>query len=711
MRRHPPLQLRAMVVAALLAVGAGACGGDAGPAAKKDTAAGASDGGTSDAAVDDGTAVADTEATDAAVAKDQGSADAGSEPADGATGGDEGPAPQCAAVEDCEGKLTPQACEDLACEDGACKTVPKPWPSCCSANACDDKDECTQDSCDAATSMCVNTVDPNCCSGKQTLLKTGFEGDNWAELKAQDGASNGNVGWQLSKARARSGKASLYFGNACKTYDTSMVAEDGCKPAAGAQAVATVLATADYKIPAATKTHLTFWLWLDSEPPYATTLQPATCSPVCPAGSACVQLNGAAQCIVEKDVLTVEVVEGGSSKTVFSSMAIGKTTGGDWQRMAVDLTPWAGKNIKVHWQFQSGTGIKNGYEGIYLDDVVVETVCAQQACGSDSPCGDDGNLCSSNACTAYVNSGEGVCLYDKAPLCCQAAGDCDDGNACTVDSCKANQCASVPDAAKSSCCKPSVLLYDGFDGGTLDGWTAQQQNSQTVQWRVLPAAGENGGALSFSDEAGQSYDDATLGLQGPKGILCSPPVALKGGTLYDQLSFKLKMDTEWSGFAPKSYKNPPVPGLPKFDHLTVWVAQNGGMTAAWSSDLVYGSTAGNWQAVTVPLDAWQGQTVQVCLGFDAGDSSKNDFAGVQIDELAVKVACTQQACYLDSECAAKTCASVCEEPKCEASSGCACVAIVGCCTDAGGCDDGDVCTEDACAGNVCKHVAIADCSP
>jgi hypothetical protein len=703
-----------MAVASLaLALLAVACGGDDDATSKKDAAgadvADAAGGGGDDAAVDDSLARVDGSAADTAAGSDEAAGEDGGSDV-GTADSDTTAAPQCETETDCEGKLAVQPCEQLACDAGLCKAVAKPWPSCCAASACDDKDECTLDLCDGATSMCVNEVDPKCCSGKQTLLKSGFEGDSWSELKAQDGATNGNVGWQLSMARARSGKAALYFGNACKTYDTSMVVEDGCKAAAGAQAVSTVLSTSDYKIPAATQTHLTFWLWLDAEPPYATSLKPATCAPGCPAGSTCVQLNGLAQCVVEKDVLTVQVVEGSSAQTVFSSTSIGKTSGGDWQRLAIDLSPWAGKNVKLQWQFQTGTGIKNGYEGIYLDDVVIETVCAQQGCGTDTPCGDDGNLCSSNACTAYANSSEGVCLYDKAPQCCLAAIDCDDGNACTVDSCTANLCSSVPDVAKAGCCKPSVLLYDGFDGGVLDGWTAQLQNSQTVQWRVLPTAGENGGALGFGDEAGLSYDDPNLGPAGPKGVLCSPPLALKAGTLYDQLSFKLRMDSEWSGLAPKSYQNPPVEGLPKFDHFAVLVAQGGALSEAWSSDLIYGSTGGNWQAVTVPLDKWQGQTVQVCLSFDAGDSSKNDFAGVQIDELAVKVACTQQACYLDSECAAKTCASACEEPKC-AASGCACVAIAGCCTDAAGCDDGDACTEDACAGNACKHVAIPDCSP
>lgn len=622
-------------------------------------------------------------------------------------------AAQCATAVDCAGVINLLPCQDAICDSGACKPVPKPYPWCCSSAACNDKDQCTQDSCDPATSQCVNKVDNNCCSGKLTLLKSGFEGKALEELKATEGPSNGNVSWHLSTARAHSGMQSLYFGNACKTYDTSMSVEGGCVAGKDAQAVSTALTSADYVLPAAAKAHLVFWVFLDVEPPYTADFKPGVCKPGCPQGSSCVIYNGEAQCMAEKDVLSVAVIDAGKILPLFWSTQIGKTTAGKWQRVAIDVSAWAGKTIKLQWQFQSGTNLKNGYEGVYLDDVLVETVCAQLACDAATPCKDDGSACTDDICTAYVNGtgGAGACMFDKQSGCCTAASDCDDGQACTVDACVGGKCQSKPDASKPACCKPSVSLYDGFDTGALEGWTTSGQNSSLVGWRVLPTGGVTGGTLAFSDQAGSTYADAALPDDaGPKGLVCSAPIALKQGTLHDLLTFQLKMDTEWTGLAAKNYKNPPIDGLPKFDVFSVLVQEQGQTKPVWSSDLVYGTTDGQWKSITVPLDAWQGKTVQVCLSFDAGDANKNDFMGVRIDELALKVACSKQACYLDSECAALSC-TACQTNSCDAAAGCMCKAVAGCCLADADCDDADKCTTDSCKAAACVHDPIADCTP
>ncbi len=621
---------------------------------------------------------------------------------------------QCGTATDCAGVLTLLPCQDAICDLGTCKPVPKPFPSCCNSAACNDKDECTQDVCDAVTSQCVNKVDPNCCSGKLTLLKTGFEAGGFDGLKAVEGPTNGSVMWHPTEHRAHNGSGSLYFGNECYSYDTSASQEDGCKPKPGVEpaAVQTSLVTPDYVLPVGSTAHLVFWLWLDAEPPYSASFPAGTCKPTCPQGSSCVVVNGAAQCLVEKDVLSVAVVEAAKTTPLFWSTQIGKTTGGTWKRVALDVSAWAGKTIKLQWQFQTGTGIKNNYEGIYLDDVVIETVCSQLVCEGNATCKDDGNTCTTEACVTYSNgSGAGACLFDKIPGCCAQDSECDDANTCTVDTCNNGQCQNKPDASKPNCCKQTVSLYDGFDAGNMEGWTAQQQNSALVGWHAVPTGGVTGGALAFSDQSGDSYADPELtGDTGPKGLVCSTPLTLKQGSVYNLLTFQLKLETEWSGYPAADYKNPPVDGLPKYDWFTVQVLEQGAAKVVWSSDLVYGTTGGLWQPVTVPLDAWQGKTVQICLGFDAADSNKNNFAGPMVDELALKVACSKQACYLDSECDALTC-STCQKAICDPSVGCGCQAVVGCCLKDSECDDGNVCTTDTCKTSACAHDPIPDCKP
>lgn len=716
----PPIALLWCGVVLMLLAG---CGTDPKPAAADAVAEVGADTGDGSAEPDTGAdAVAADESAPDAI--EDSSADVAetmdSEPVDSAdsvdTFIDTAPADvsQCTTATECAGKVTLAACQDALCDLGVCKPIPKPFPSCCNSAACDDKDECTADVCDATTHLCKNTLDPLCCSGKKTLLKSSFEANALDGLKASDAATNGNVGWQVSTARAHSGKSSLYFGNSCKTYDTSMTNDNGCKAGKEAQAVATTLASGSNFIPEGKKAHLVFWLWLDTEPPYSAQFKAATCKPACPQGAGCLLINEVPQCLSEKDVLTLTVVEGGKAAQVFSSVQIGKSTKGQWQQIAIDLSEWAGKTVKMQWTFASGSGLKNEYEGIYLDDIVWETVCAQAYCDASSPCKDDANACTADSCSPYLNgavgAGSGSCLYAKASGCCDTDSDCDDANACTVDLCKNGQCTNNPDAAKPACCKSAVTYYAPFDDALTD-WTTLQQNSTTVGWKLSPNGGETGGALVFADEAGASYADSLLGEEvGAKGVVCSKLIAIKSGSVFNNLTFQLNLDTEWSLSLPANYVNPPIAGLAKFDEFTVQVLAATQVTTIWSSDLIYGTTKGKWKTITVPLDAWQGQSVQVCLHFDAGDGSKNEFSGAAVDELAVKVACTKQLCYLDAECATKVCGS-CHVGKCDASNGCICAKVASCCAGVADCDDKNDCTTDACAANLCTYTKKTDCPP
>lgn len=636
--------------------------------------------------------------------------------------------PACVTGTDCT-ELTLTACQQPTCDAGVCKATLKPG-TCCDDTHCNDQIDCTADTCDLAGHTCTFVAISNCCSGKVTFAKAGFEdgspGDPKAlgDLKASDAATNGNVGWKTSTHRARNGKGSLYFGNECHTYDNSMSVEAGCKSGIGLAgattptAVTTALTSKEYALPQDKKAQLTFWLWLDAEPMYADTLPKGTCKTPCAAGSTCVSVNGASQCLPEKDVLQVNVLASDAVQPQFYSTAIGKTTKGQWQRIAIDLSAFAGKAVKLQWTFQTGTGLKNGFEGVYLDDVVVETLCAEGAsCDDQTPCADDGNACSTEACTPYQNPAgkaaaaakAGVCLFDKAPACCTLAGDCDDGNGCTLDACQAGvgggKCSNVPDAAKPACCKPAVLLVDDFDGGDLSAWTQVGSNSNAVKWRVHSTGGVGKSqALYFGDEAFATFDDPSLDKVGPKGSLCTKPLTLKSGTLYDIVAFDLQLDTEWSGLPASAYKNPPISGQAKLDVLAVQVIANGAAAEVWSSDSVLGTTDGAFKPVTVVLDAWQGQTVQVCLTFDAGDGQLNGGLGAVVDNFAIKVACQKKACYFSDQCKNLSC-NTCSPATCT-DTGCACTKIPGCCVKDGDCNDGDdKCTTDKCKDGACAFTA------
>lgn len=623
--------------------------------------------------------------------------------------------PECSIDAQCVGKVTPLACQEARCIDGSCVAATAKG-KCCNDKDCDDGTECTVDACDIGKQQCLHTAIPNCCSGKLTLLKAGFETGS-GDLAIADGPTNGNVTWQPSTARARVGMSSLYLGNACGTYDTSMTPEGNCEAGNDAAPVTSTLTTKPILLPKDKSIQVQFWLWLDTEPSYADTLPKGSCSPACPLGSSCVSVNGSSQCLPEKDLLTVTILpDGGAPTKVFDSASINKTTGGMWRHIVLDLDSFQGKSVRVQWQFQTVTGFKNGFEGAYLDEITIETICAVTGtlCTGDSPCADDGNVCSDDSCTLYSNAvNKGVCFHDAQENCCLIDSNCDDGQPCTVDTCKAGVCQHNPDSSKPACCKPSVELSQDFDSGTLEGWALLDGNSGDVTWHIDPKAGTKASqALVFTNSAGTNYADPSLGKGvGPKGSACAPPVKLKVGSLYNLVTFQLQLETEWSYVDAKAYKNPPLVGQPKFDHFSVGVREEGVANAKidqlWSSDLIKGTTDGKWIEVTVALDAYQGKTIAVCMTFDAGDDQVNDRAGVKIDELLVKVACSKPECLVNSQCDALVCAQ-CQAPVCDAGT-CGCGKVEGCCLGNGDCDDNNPCTADVCNANQCQHTLLPGC--
>lgn len=632
----------------------------------------------------------------------------------------------CLGAADCKGKVTVLACQEASCVAGKCVAVTKAG-SCCDDSACVAKD-CSDVKCNLATALCEYKPQINCCPDKKNPLKTSFEKGTLEDFSAPSFATNGNVKWQTDTKRAHSGKSSLYFGNECHTYDNSMTEAKGCGGTGGTgTGVQTTLKSPELLL--SSNMILQYWLWMDTEPTYANKgLPKGTCASACPITSSCVDLGkdqGGSQCIPEKDVLTVKV--SGEVQPVWYSTQIAKTTGGSWQHFVVNLAKYAGQAVTIEWSFATTNGAKNNYEGIYLDDVSIETLCSDPGvlCGDgQGDCTVDGaSPCDDQTCSLFVNVDKlGVCFHDKKPDCCIGTVDCEDNNTCTKDQCKINAgetqgvCANVPNGDNPACCAPTNLLTETFDAAGAS-WQHVGENSKNVSWRLDPTCGSNNSpGMHFSDSTFASYDDQSLGGNGAKGTICSSPIDLKLGTNYNVATFNLKMQTEWSGQSKANYKNPPLFGGGIIDQLTVTVFAAGQLVQPplWTSDVVYGTTEGQTLKMSVDLDAFAGKTVQLCFTFDAGDATANEFSGVCIDDVKVDITCDKIECLnnTDASCLAN-CDPVCGIPTCNADHKCECPKIANCCTTDVDCDDKDSCTYDKCASGTCTHDLISNvcCSP
>jgi hypothetical protein len=311
-------------------------------------------------------------------------------------------------------------CTDLVCNYGSSVNVPD------DTNTPDDGLSCTTDSCNNGTEF--HTITPNTCLIDQTCYAPGdvkdgtpcgvcnpavdpygFESrifvDNFDDNNISDWTvvkvSSGSTTWQLSSTRNHSANHSLRFGRpATGTY------------ADGSHHVQAYAQTGAMQLPAGTTPELSFRLWLDTQR-YVSS--------------------------VTKDVLWVEVVDGGTVTPVWNSTTtLEGTTNGNFYPVFVGLGDWAGKSIRVRFRFDSYDGSSNGYEGAYIDDVSVDTAC------------------------------------------CLASSDCDDADACTVDLCSAKSCSHL-DTCSCAPARSELMVLLDFSGsmtsaaeigGSISKWNA-----------------------------------------------------------------------------------------------------------------------------------------------------------------------------------------------------------------------------------------------
>ena len=302
-----------------------------------------------------------------------------------------------------------ECCDDGACDDGNACTDDR-----CEANACvneavaesfcDDGNACTTDSCDPAVGCQHEDIAGCCVPGTATeLLALDFEDDaQLDELSIEDfGDPNEHTAtWQLSSLKYHSPSQSLYFGiQDLGSYDN------------GAH-VGSRFTTAALPLPGGNLASLTFWVWLDVEPQTGW------------------------------DEFNISALIGDERVSLFikNSGLIDQ----QWHEVVLDLSAFAGNDLRIEFQFDSLDGSNNNFNGVYVDDLVVASLCEKIDCETVAGC-DDGLACTNGACE------DGGCVFEWSGDCCLNALDCLDGDACTVDLCVNAACQWSP-SANPLCC-------------------------------------------------------------------------------------------------------------------------------------------------------------------------------------------------------------------------------------------------------------------
>jgi hypothetical protein len=356
------------------------------------------------------------------------------------------------------------------------------------------------------------------------------------------------------------------------------------------------------------------------------------------------------------DRLTIDVLYSSSgvevADRIFDSYDIGGATGESeesfgYEKVNFELTAYSGDPVRFRFTFDAADPISNDSGGVFIDNFGVFSVCDQPTCGLSTEC-DDQSICTTDQCVL------GQCENEKEdPLCCTANGDCDDGNPCTVEFCEEGTCAvSIPDP---SCCFEQEDQFETFDGEGEE-WSFGSSDLD-VSWAFIEGDGETGldgsGYLYFGNPETGTYETTSESLVFGQAVTPMTDIVNSGVSV---LSFQLNLSTEWD--------NQPFVQLPfATDRFTVYVQPDGGSSVeVWNSDLIGGTTQGDWLKVEIGLAAYAGESVQFKLEFNTGDGDNNDFGGVMLDGMDLNVVCTDVECFSPFECSEDT--DPCTLPAC-----------------------------------------------
>lgn len=496
-------------------------------------------------------------------------------------------------------------------------------PEECTVTAnCEDGDRCTENRCIARACVAIPIPSEECCQAT-TLFEEDF--DDTLDPGLTLSQLNDEAGWSvIDDATTPSPPNALYFGDPLThSYDKGMQ-------------VAGSVTLPPIELPSDKEAVVSFRLYAPIEP------------------------------TIEYDLFWVEAdvthdTSATETLTLFTKRDLPITAYQDFALIDVPLKDLAGQTVTLRLRFDTLDGNSNAFEGVYVDDLKVQTLCPiPPPCTTDEECAVD-DACIASACSPIGCVETNTCTEEPNPCdaegapedCCVADADCDDGDPTTLDVCDGATCAHAPnpdacldslgcddqevctvdvcDAATATCshigligpdcCVPGDNRLADFDDESLQGLYVTDNFETGVFWRAdrtRSTSGEFG--LYCGDPIDQTYGIGTR----VKSSATTRPLAIpKGGTTTVELDL---------------YKQ--TRSLRNWDVFQVFALRDGALFPVWTSrDREDGTAADLWQHLSVSLAEYAGTTVQLRFVFDSVDALNAPFEGVYIDTIELVTKC------------------------------------------------------------------------
>ncbi|MBM4342626.1 MAG: hypothetical protein FJ100_04535 [Deltaproteobacteria bacterium] len=274
-------------------------------------------------------------------------------------------------------------------------------------------------------------------------------------------------------------------------------------------------------------------------------------------------------------------------------------------------------------------------DGLFCTD---KDACKDGKCSNSVPKCNDGNICTTDTCdeatdkcaaannTADCDDLDKCTPGDKCAIGKCVPGkaiDCDDGNACTLDTCDkvTGTCKYTLTTDATVCASLSVPRFWPIDNGDAL-WTGKS-NSLSVKWLAdaTPAApGKLTGLGSLNLNNGTDYADAVVGQIKATSTGKFFVDATKATGTFMTFVFH-----SWNG----------VEDSATFDNRYVEFSVDGFQTIAQTAKLDNSKAKTAWQLETVDLKALVGKKFQVRFRFDSVDGVNNAGKGWFVDDINI----------------------------------------------------------------------------